>query len=303
MSNYTYVDFRHGSNNSWNKVYNYIKPNSKILDIGCSSGTIGKILIDNKDCVVDGIEVDKGDFEKARKKLRNVYQFNIEEDRIRKISEEYDYVYFGDVIEHLVDPINTLKKIKKLLKPKGEVVFSIPNMAHMSVRLMLLKGDFKYGETGLLDKTHMHFYTFGEIQRIFNEAGYEIKHLDPVIKSYDKKSAEEELSGAGLKPTREFFEIARKSEASIFQYVGSARPTSKPKLWKLDSISPNIDQLLEGKIEILEGQIKTIIKEKDKHIRNISAQNEKTKKEIEQIKKSNSYKLAKKLAKIKNLGK
>ena len=76
---------------------------------------------------------------------------------------------------------------------KGKLLFSIPNMGHISVRLYLLRGELDYGETGLLDKTHLHFYTLEEVQRVFAEAQLEIDHLDFVDKDYPKSLIKKEL--------------------------------------------------------------------------------------------------------------
>ena len=226
MSQYSDSHFSEDSNSSWYKVYSLIKPGSKILDIGCSSGNFGEVLINKKDCIVDGIELDDADYKIAKTKLRNVYKLNIETDDIKFIKDRYDYIYFGDVIEHLVYPSKSLEKVKSLLNSSGSVVFSIPNMSHISVRLMLLSGQFNYGKTGLLDDTHLHFYTHSLVQRVFTEAGYTITKLDPVLIDYPKDLIDQELAKLGLKSTKEFINFISTTEASVYQFVGSAAPTN-----------------------------------------------------------------------------
>lgn len=264
MSNYSDSSFSRDPNSSWYKIYKHIKPSSLVLDIGCSSGTFGKILQDEKKCIVDGIEPDEEDNKKAKKLLRKALLLNIETDNLSSIKDRYDYIYFGDVIEHLITPIPTLKRVEKLLKPDGEILFSIPNMAHLSVRMMLLKGGFVYGETGLLDKTHFHFYTFDEIQRVFNEAGYEISYLSPVVKDYPEKVIKEELAEVGLKSSKKFINFTRSTQASIYQYVGAAKPTQEPYKRKLDKVSPvdrfqkylnNTEKYYKKRILLLEEQL------------------------------------------------
>ena len=198
------------------------------------------MLISKKDCIVDGVEPDSGDFKEAKRRLRNVYQLNIETDDLTPINDRYDYVYFGDVIEHLVHPVESLKRVTDLLKPTGKLVFSIPNMSHISVRLMLLNGDLIYGRTGLLDVTHLHFYTHQEVQRVFSEAGYVITDLNPVLIDYPSELMSKELERAGLSVTDEFINIAAKTEASVYQFVGMAEPAGKKKLKssQLSLVSP-----------------------------------------------------------------
>jgi 2-polyprenyl-3-methyl-5-hydroxy-6-metoxy-1,4-benzoquinol methylase len=221
MSNYSKSLFDPANtNNSWYKALQLIPKKSYVLDVGCSSGSFGEVLTNEWDCLVDGIEINEKDAMLASKKLRKVYRLNIETDNLKIITQRYDAIYFGDVIEHLVDPVNALKNVKKILKPNGRIIFSIPNMAHLMIRLELLKGDFEYTETGILDKTHLHFYTLKEIQRIFSESGYEIKKIDYTIKDYPNELIDEYLIKIGLKADKKFFDMMRQTDAAAFQFVG-----------------------------------------------------------------------------------
>ncbi len=225
MSNYSESSFdASNTNSSWYKAFHLIPPKSSVLDIGCSSGNFGAELTARRDCIVDGIEVEPSDAKVAQKNLRKVYLLDIEKDDLGLIKEKYDVIYFGDVIEHLIKPIETLKRVKPLLKNKGMILFSIPNMAHISVRLALLQGNFEYTETGLIDKTHLHFYDQREVERIFNEAGYEITNLEFVKKDYPRELLGKELKKMGLNPTEKFYNLAAKPAASAFQFVGRAKP-------------------------------------------------------------------------------
>ena len=241
MSNYSDSTYTEGAeNSSWYKVLLSIPEESKVLDIGCSSGNFGKVLIDKKACIVDGVELDKSDFKKAQKNLRKVYNLNIETDSIAAIKDTYDVIYFGDVIEHLVDPVTALQKVKKLLNKNGKIVFSIPNMAHSTIRILMLKGDFEYTETGLLDKTHLHFYNLKEVQRVFAEAGYDVTDLDFVKKDYPDALIKKQLAEHGLKlaPKSTFLESLHQPDAAAFQFVGSAKPSAKVKRTKLKQFGP-----------------------------------------------------------------
>jgi 2-polyprenyl-3-methyl-5-hydroxy-6-metoxy-1,4-benzoquinol methylase len=305
MSNYSDSKFSEDTNSSWFKVFNYIDSGTKVLDIGCSSGNFGKVLIDKKKCVVDGIEPDQADFDEARKKLRNVYQLNVETDDLSLIDDRYDFIYFGDVIEHLVHPVETLRRVRTLLKEDGAIVFSIPNMSHLSVRLMLLGGKFMYGETGLLDKTHLHFYTHQEVQRVFSEAGYAIVDLDPVLKDYPKEILEEELKAVGLSITQKFIDFAASTEASVYQFVGIARPGAKKNAIskKLDIVSPvdkfqiYLDQTKEYYEAISKNKDEYIAKQ-DEHVREMEKKLSQKDIELEQIHEDKFYKAAMKFKAI-----
>lgn len=208
MSNYTANSYVSDPNTPWFKIIQNIKPDSTILDVGCSGGNLGQAIKQGRaGTKVVGIEIDKDDAKRAEKLLDAVYVVNLEHEPVPDLLQEqrFDYVIFCDVIEHLVRPVETLKKVKKLLKPNGKVLFSIPNMAHMSVRLMVLAGHFEYGETGLLDKTHLHYYDQAEIYRIFAEAGYDIDVFDWISRDYPEELLESKLDNLGLKPTKKFF--------------------------------------------------------------------------------------------------
>jgi ubiquinone/menaquinone biosynthesis C-methylase UbiE len=209
-----------------------------VLDIGCSSGNFGAELIKRRDCIVDGIEVGLDDVKMAKKKLRRVYLLDIEADDLSFIKEKYDVIYFGDVIEHLIDPQKALKKVKIFLKPKGRIVFSVPNMAHATIRILLLKGDFEYTETGLLDKTHLHFYNLREVERVFNEAGYTIDNIDFVEKDYPNSLINKNLESIGLSASKKFYELMHQPEAAAFQFVGSVVADRPSKTIKRKKFGP-----------------------------------------------------------------
>jgi hypothetical protein len=128
-----------------------------------------------------------------------------------------------------VNPVQSLKKLKALLKADGVIIFSIPNMAHISVRLALMAGDFTYTKTGLLDKTHLHFYTGEEVSRIFTDAGYELSTFDCSSLQYPLDLHKKKLKELGLqiKSPDEYKEMLRKSHGNVYQYFGSAKKVDK----------------------------------------------------------------------------
>ena len=202
-----------------------IPEGSEVLDIGCSAGNFGEALQRERNAKVDGVDITEADVKLASKRLRKAWVMNIEDDPLPQ--QKYDVVVFADVLEHMRDPVAVLKKVKGMLRPGGIVIFSIPNMAHISVRLDLMKGSFNYTETGLLDYTHLHFYEETEVRRIFDESAYEIQEFDCTTFDYPEKLIKEKLSHLGLKPSLRFLKLASSKQATIFEYVGYAKPLSK----------------------------------------------------------------------------
>lgn len=239
MSNYSASHFdKSNENTSWYKAFHFIKPGSSILDIGCSSGNFGAALIEFRECQVDGVEIAKDDIAEATTKLGHVYALDVEREELDLITKSYDVIYFGDVIEHLINPVKVLKKVSKLLKPGGKVIFSIPNMAHIAVRLDLLQGRFEYTKTGLLDNTHLHYYDRVEVERVFKEAGYDVTELDYVAKDYPRQIITETLAEMGLEASDTFFDLMKSPEAAAFQWIGTASYTGKKMSVKRRTFGP-----------------------------------------------------------------
>lgn len=228
MSNYTNNLFDPSvENNSWVHLFGFVPERTRVLDVGCSSGNFGDVLVNEKHCEVIGLDIDKPDIERAKQKLTAAYVRNIEREEISDLGK-FDVVVFADVLEHLLDPISALKKVKKVLKPGGRIVFSIPNMAHIGVRIMLLKGFFEYTPIGVLDRTHLHYYDEIEVKHIFAESQLEIKEVNPATLSYPKSKISEELYNMGLGIIDErFYENIEETKGHIWQFVGYAVPTTK----------------------------------------------------------------------------
>jgi 2-polyprenyl-3-methyl-5-hydroxy-6-metoxy-1,4-benzoquinol methylase len=265
MSNYTENGYVPDPNTPWFKIVQNIEKDSVVLDVGCSSGHLGEVIKRETGSSVVGIEIDADDANRARKLLDAVYEVNLEHEaapeQIRQ--QKFDYIIFCDVIEHFVNPVAVLEKIKPLLKPTGKVLFSIPNMAHMSVRLMVLGGKFAYGETGLLDKTHLHYYDQDEIHRIFAEAGYTMDKFDWVARDYPKELLTQELEKLGLKPTEKFLKTRNENSAAAYQYVGVAMVAQKAGVaTKRTHVSPDIHDL-ENYVKGLQDERDFLAHEKD----------------------------------------
>ena len=224
----SYSDFQvdlNNKNSSWTILYNKIDKNSKILDIGCSSGYFDKALIESRDCIVDGVELDPEDARKASGICRKVLTENIEDAAFpwAQLDDDYDYILFVDVLEHLIDPSAALRNVSKRLAKNGKILFSIPNMANGSVRLQLLQGNFDYELEGLLDETHLHYYTGQTIEKMVRDSGLVLTEVDFTTFDVPKAYVEKVASSVGLKLTDEFLQYIRQGEALAYQYIGSVQ--------------------------------------------------------------------------------
>jgi len=236
-----------GTNNSWSNMYQFIPPNTRILDVGCSTGNFGAALRELKNCYVVGVDINNDDIEVAATKLDEAYCLDISDPRVVESLGSFDVICCADVIEHLANPREALRSIHGILNKGGIVVYSIPNMAHAAVRLELMGGKFRYAELGLLDRTHMHFYDRSEVEDVFGSASFAIVHERPTVVTYPRQLFGRKLEELGLSVSESFFEMMESTEANVYQFVGVARPSdldSPADSQKYSFISPP-DEILE----------------------------------------------------------
>ncbi len=144
----------------------------RILEIGCAAGeTGGALKRQNNLREVVGVEYNEKAAQKAAKVLDYVFIGDIERLELPYPEGYFDCIIYSDVLEHLREPEVLLKRHKRLLGPDGMMVMSIPNIQHISVLNQLVEGRFTYQEEGLLDRTHIHFFTLYEIQEMLKRCG------------------------------------------------------------------------------------------------------------------------------------
>ncbi len=149
-----------------------------VLEVGCDCGA-NLLEIQNRfpKASLYGVELNEESVNIARK-IANVVVGNIEEKKVNYNGIRFDYIIYGDVLEHLRDPQGTIEYCKSLLKDNGKLLACIPNLMHYSVMKQLLQsGTFTYTDMGLLDRTHIHFFTYIEIIKMFEASGYTIERL------------------------------------------------------------------------------------------------------------------------------
>lgn len=130
---------------------------ARLLDIGCARGSLMAEL-EKQNWDVSGIEPHTEDAEIARAAGFSVLNCSVEEALLNNF-KSYKGIIIADVLEHLLDPKEILTACRSLIESDGFIVISVPNIAHVSVRIQLLLGRFNYSDAGILDRTHLHFYT------------------------------------------------------------------------------------------------------------------------------------------------
>ena len=151
-----------------------------VLELGCSSGFISREMA-KTGCRVVGVDHDSDSLTTAALWCARTVCGDLNNTIwLESLSETFDVILLGDVLEHLVNPSKLLVEIRSLLRPEGYLVASILNIAYWSVRKDLLLGRFDYTPTGLLDETHLRFFTWKTAHRLIESAGYQIEAFHPV---------------------------------------------------------------------------------------------------------------------------
>ena len=166
-------------NNSLKKMVTFVEENKTVIDFGCASGYLANLL-KQRGCQVTGLEINPDAAEIARQYCEEVFVCDLDFDSLNNIlgDRKFDVAVFGDVLEHLRNPWRVLEQTKDFLNPSGFIVASIPNIAHGAIRLALLEGDFNYMPLGILDNTHLRFFTKKTVEELFEKTGYFIHQRD-----------------------------------------------------------------------------------------------------------------------------
>lgn len=154
------------------EIINLIPANAvKILDIGCSSGDVGLSIKKRGACEITGIEIDNEKAKIASSKLDKVIVGDVETIDPQLKEGYFDCIIFADVLEHLREPSEVLKKYSHYLKEDGSFIISIPNVRHIKVLFYLaILGEWRYEPFGIMDRTHMRFFTLKSFRRLMQEA-------------------------------------------------------------------------------------------------------------------------------------
>lgn len=151
----------------------------RVLDVGCAGGALGRALKHERGIEVRGIEPVVEQAERARAVLDDVHVGTA--DDIPATWPRPDCIIFADVLEHLVDPWAAVKKARALLEPGGTLVVSIPNVLHHSVVRDLVRGRFDYRDAGVLDRTHLRFFTEKTARELIEQGGFHIERMERVL--------------------------------------------------------------------------------------------------------------------------
>ena len=210
-------------------MLNWIADHSVVLDVGCAGGYFGEALRRYKSCRCFGIEYDRERREEAR--ALGVYEELTDDDlnypdkcAFGKWKSKFDYIIIGDVLEHLADPLSVLSALKECVVPGGELLISLPNVAHASIKAGLMLNQFRYTEEGILDRTHLRFFTAENVAKFLSDAQLEIVDVKGTmlgIEGFTDGAAFDRLAPALLR------HILQNVHSYICQYVCRTVPSQR----------------------------------------------------------------------------
>jgi 2-polyprenyl-3-methyl-5-hydroxy-6-metoxy-1,4-benzoquinol methylase len=164
------------------ELLKYVPKNvKKVLDVGCANGNFGALLKKVMNCEVWGVEPNANSAKEAIFKLDHVYEGLFDQQAVNILNTRFDCIFFNDVLEHLLLPEEALMYAKSLLNKDGMIIASIPNIRYYPVILSLIRyKDFQYQDAGVLDKTHLKFFTQKSMIRFFENCGLRVEQIEGI---------------------------------------------------------------------------------------------------------------------------
>ncbi len=211
--------FEHNLQGKYQKVFDALSSPASVLELGCHTGYFSRFLAEHGFRVV-GVEYDGHAAQVARNGGIEVIVGDVENEAVfdKLAGQSFDYILAMDVLEHLRDPSRVLVQLKPLLKESGKLLVTGPNVAYWAVRAKLLLGHWDYEDTGILDRTHLRFYTMKGWQTLLSNSGFRVA---TVATAEAMVPFEQFLARLGLNESRlqKIRHIAAKVSPSLFSIV------------------------------------------------------------------------------------
>ena len=154
---------------------------SELLEVGCGDGGFAAEIKRRTGARVTAIELFESAAAAAAEQLDEVLQTSAEEGVKRLAVRQFDCIVMNDVLEHLVDPWSVLRDVRMVLAPGGVLVASIPNMRYLPVfKKFVVRAEWKYADQGVMDRTHLRFFTHNTMRELFVSSGFQVRTLQGI---------------------------------------------------------------------------------------------------------------------------
>jgi len=214
-----------GSTYDW--AQKWMQPGSEVLDIGSGPGHFAASVKKALGCSVDCLEYNDEAASRAALVCRQVFQVDLlAPGWASAIDRRYDHVLLLDVLEHMVDPVATLREASSLLAADGTLMVSVPNVAHGAVRLPLMAGEWTYESEGILDDSHLRFFVLPSFLEMLAEAGLTAQRLERVYRTVSDEWVDRLSNSLGTSAAR-VSELLSSTEGNTWQFIAQARPSAE----------------------------------------------------------------------------
>ncbi|WP_265300651.1 methyltransferase domain-containing protein [Verminephrobacter eiseniae] len=216
-----------GERTSLSVLARLVPENATVLDLGCGSGALGRFLAGRRACTSDGLTLSEAEAAHARPHYRRVVVDDLESCDLQErfAGQRYDTIVCADVLEHLRRPERVLAACRELLKPAGRLLISVPNAGYCGLVAELLQGEFRYRQEGLLDRTHLRFFTHRSLLRWLNEQRWALDSLDRIVRQLPE--SEFQVAFDSLPPAVARYLLGM-PDALCYQFIAVARPVAVP---------------------------------------------------------------------------
>ena len=210
---------------TYGQIASRIPRGATVLDVGCAGGKFGEALARELSCVVLGVDNNSAALALAEGRGLAVILADITREPLDRIvgGRRFDVIVFADVLEHLVSPEPVLLAARDLLQEGGRIMVSFPNIAHVDIGLMLAQGEWRYRPSGLLDDTHLRFYTLSSFSQMAFECGLDSVSVQEVRLPFMQTEVLDFGNEVHVDQARatEFREVIARvnSKLEVYQYV------------------------------------------------------------------------------------
>lgn len=231
-------DFKPDNGDSLALVAKHIPENSRVLDIGCGAGDLGAYLRAEKNCYVVGIEYSEETLAVAADKLDHAIQLDLNQQMPHEVvTEQFDVIVMADILEHIYTPNQVLQSAEKCLADQGKCLISIPNSGYVGALLSLYDDEWQYREEGILDRTHIRFYTKKSVMSLLADSGFDGVICDRVIKDLTESEFTQRLD---TQPDSVRDWLLAKPEGSAYQFIIEARPKAQHHSFAAETSAPTM---------------------------------------------------------------
>lgn len=219
-------DIQTGEHTSLSMLAARIRAGARVLDLGCGSGAIGRHLAARDATAaspIDGLTISPEEAALAAPHYRRVEVADLDTCNLAALfpAASYDVIICADVLEHIRQPERVLHASRSLLAPNGQLLLSVPNAAYCGLVADLMQGEFLYRDEGLLDRTHLRFFTRQSLLRFMADAHWAIESLEPLVRQLPDSEFSTRFDE--LPPAVARYLLSG-PDALTYQFIGVARP-------------------------------------------------------------------------------